>query len=101
MSTTQPPIVRRFAAPVGSAFVIMVADEPCVVRATGVRPIADVLAPPEAEVLGWEEMASLGVLDTPDTAIDAPGGMIIAPRARRRRERSLSSRAMLLGRPRG
>lgn len=100
MPTTQPSVARRIAAPVGSAFVIMVADEPCVVRATGVRPIADVLAPPEAEVLGWEEMAAVGALDTQDSAGDASGGMIVAPRTRRR-ERPLSSRALLLGRPRG
>ena len=57
MQTTEPSAARRPTAPVGAAFVIMVADTPCVVRATGVRAIADVLAPPEAEVLGWEEMA--------------------------------------------
>lgn len=101
MPTTQPSVARRIAAPVGSAFVIMVADEPCIVRATGVRPIADVLAPPEAELLGWEEMAAIGAIDGPSTTADASGGMIVAPRARRRRERPLSSRATLLGLPRG
>ena len=101
MQTTEPSAARRPTAPVGAAFVIMVADTPCVVRATGVRAIADVLAPPEAEVLGWEEMAAVGAIDTHAGVADASGGMIFAPRTRRRRERSLSSRAMLLGQPRG
>lgn len=101
MRTIQPSVAGRTAAPLGSTFVIMVGDEACTVRATGVRPIADVLAAPEAEVLGWEEMAAVGAID--ERQIDGPssGGMIAAPRARRRRDRAMPSRAMLMARTDG
>ncbi len=96
MSTVQPSVAGRPTAPLGTTFVVMVGDEACHVRATGVRPIADVLAAPEAEVLGWEEMAALGAIDASPAGAPLDGGMIAAPRARRRRDRATPSRAMLL-----
>ncbi|MEI8367857.1 MAG: hypothetical protein WCJ31_05435 [Planctomycetia bacterium] len=87
----------------GSTFVVMVGDDPCTIRATGVCPIADVLAVPEAERLGWEEMESLGIVDALDGAEEPRslgGGMIVAPRLRRR-QRAVSSRAMFFSGPRG
>jgi hypothetical protein len=65
--------------------------------------IADVLAVPEAERLGWEEMESLGVVDALEGAEEPRslgGGMIAAPRLRRR-QRAVSSRAMFFSGPRG
>ncbi|MFM7075003.1 MAG: hypothetical protein ACKO5R_05650 [Planctomycetaceae bacterium] len=101
MPAIQPSAADRAAA-VGSRYVVMVGDEPCLVRATGVRPIADVLAPPEAELLAWEEMAAVGAVER-GTEGDAgsSGGMIAAFRARRRRDRPTASRATLLGRSHG
>ena len=87
----------------GSTFVVMVGDDPCTIRTTGVCPIADVLAVPEAERLGWEEMEALGVIDARDVAeeeLSPGGGMITAPRLRRR-QRAMSSRAMFFAGPRG
>ena len=95
----QNGITRRDVRSAAAAtFVVMVGDDPCTVRAAGVRPIADVLAPPEAELLGSEEMEALGLLDAIPTAVgegtgDGAGGMIAAPRLRRRRQRALASRA--------
>lgn len=97
MPAIQPSAADRAAA-VGSRYVVMVGDEACLVRATGVRPIADVLAPPEAELLAWEEMAAVGAVERgPDGDALAAGGMIAAFRARRRRDRPTPSRARLLG----
>lgn len=96
MPAIQPNVSSRPGVLHGSTFVVMVGDDPCMVRATGVCPIADVLAAPEAERLGWEEMEALGLIDAHDGEVDARspgGGMISAPRVRRR-ERPLSSRAM-------
>jgi hypothetical protein len=103
MPAIQPNVTSRPGALHGSTFVVMVGDDPCTVRATGVCPIADVLSAPEAERLGWEEMEALGVIDSTDDAGDARslgGGMISAPRLRRR-QRALSSRAMFFAGPRG
>lgn len=100
MPTIKPSAGTRSPVSLGPTFVVMVGDEPCVVRATGVRPIADVLAAPEAEALGWEEMSAIGLLDRADEAPAGSGGMIAAPRVRRRRDRPLASRATLLSRPR-
>ena len=100
MPAIQPSTADRAAA-VGSRYVVMVGDEACLVRATGVRPIADVLAPPEAEVLAWEEMAAVGAVERGSEGdVPAAGGMIAAFRARRRRDRPTPSRAALLGRSR-
>lgn len=96
MRTIQPSVAGRSAAPLGTTFVVMVGDEACHVRATGVRPIADVLAAPEAELLGWEEMAAVGAIDATVHGASLDGGMIAAPRARRRRERATPSRAVLM-----
>ena len=96
MRTIQPSVVGRSTAPLGTTFVVMVGDEACCIRATGVRPIADVLAPPEAEVLAWEEMAAVGAIDASPSGSPLDGGMIAAPRARRRRDRATPSRALLL-----
>lgn len=103
MPAIQPSVTSRSGALHGSTFVVMVGDDPCTVRATGVCPIADVLSAPEAERLGWEEMEAVGVVDSSDDAGDARslgGGMITAPRLRRR-QRALSSRAMFFAGPRG
>ena len=103
MPAIQPNVTSRPGALHGSTFVVMVGDDPCTVRATGVCPIADVLSAPEAERLGWEEMAALGVIDADDDSGEARvfgGGMISPPRLRRR-QRSLSSRAMFFAGPRG
>ena len=103
MPVIQPSITSRPGVLHGSTFVVMVGDDPCTVRATGVCPIADVLSAPEAERLGWEEMEALGLVDAGDEAGDTRslgGGMISAPRLRRR-QRALSSRAMLFASPRG
>ncbi len=100
MRTIQSSVAGQSTAPLGSTFVVMVGEEACVVRATGVRPIADVLCAPEAELLGWEEMAGLGAIDQGDVpGLPPSGGMIAAPRLRRRRDRSTASRALLLARP--
>jgi len=97
MPAIQSSAAERVA--VGSRYVVMVGDEACLVRATGVRPIADVLAPPEADLLSWEDMAAIGAVERgPEGQPAASGGMIAAPRARRRRDRSVSSRAILFGR---
>jgi hypothetical protein len=103
MPAIQPSVTSRSGALHGSTFVVMVGDDPCTVRATGVCPIADVLSAPVAERLGWEEMEAVGVIDSSDDAGDARslgGGMITAPRLRRR-QRALSSRAMFFAGPRG
>lgn len=106
MPAIQPAVAGR-STPHASTFVVMVGDDSCFVRATGVQPIADVLAPPEAELLGWEEMEAIGAMPLPDDngrdtapASTAIGGMIAAPRLRRR-QRAVSSRAMFYGAPRG
>ena len=103
MPAIQPNVTSRPGALHGSTFVVMVGDDPCTVRATGVCPIADVLAAPEAERLGWAEMEALGLVDPGDDAGDVvspAGGMISAPRLRRR-QRAVSSRAMFFSGPRG
>ena len=108
MPAIQPKVTSRRGALqssnfLGSTFVVMVGDDPCTVRATGVCPIADVLAVPEAERLGWEEMEAIGVIDALDRAEEPDslgGGMIAAPRLRRR-QRAVSSRAMFFSGPRG
>lgn len=102
MPAIQPSVTSRPGVLHGSTFVVMVGDDPCTVRATGVCPIADVLSAPEAERLGWEEMEAVGLVDPEAAAGDGrslAGGMISAPRLRRR-ERAVSSRAMFFG-PRG
>jgi hypothetical protein len=100
MPAIQPSAAERAAA-VGSRYVVMVGDEACLVRATGVRPIADVLAPPEAELLAWEEMTAVGAVDLgAEGEAPASGAMIAAFRARRRRDRPAASRATLMGRVR-
>ena len=103
MPAIQPAVAGRPALH-ASTFVVTVGDDTCTVRATGVQSIAYVLAPPEAELLGIEEMEAFGAMD--DTiARDTPpgraivGGMIAAPRLRRR-QRTVSSRAMFFGAPR-
>lgn len=96
MRTLQPSVAGRSTAPLGTTFVVMVGDDACHVRATGVLPIADVLAAPEAEILGWEEMAAVGAIDASLAEAPLDGGMIAAPRARRRRDRATPSRAMLM-----
>ncbi len=103
MPAIQPSVTSRPGVLHGSTFVVMVGDDPCTVRATGVCPIADVLSAPEAERLGWEEMEAVGLIDASDDAGDARslgGGMISAPRLRRR-QRALSSRAMFFAGPQG
>lgn len=101
MPAIQPSAADRAATAVGSRYVVMVGDEACLVRATGVRPIADVLAPPEAELLAWEEMAAVGAVErTAEGESPTSGGMIAAFRSRRRRDRPTASRATLLGRVR-
>ncbi|RLS36118.1 MAG: hypothetical protein DWH79_00310 [Planctomycetota bacterium] len=93
-----------------ATFVVNVGGDQCTVRATGVRSIADVLAAPGADVLGFEEMEALGAIDEvlpgecevdPVLASDVfSAGMISAPRIRRR-QRAVSSRALFFGAPRG
>jgi hypothetical protein len=103
MPAIQPNQSSRSGVLHGSTFVVMVGDDPCTVRATGVCPIADVLAAPEAERLGWEEMAALGAVDAVDGEFagrSLGGGMISAPRLRRR-QRAISSRAMFFAGARG
>ena len=108
MPAIQPNVTNRRGAFQGSTFqgstfVVMVGDDPCTIRATGVCPIADVLAVPEAERLGWEEMEAIGVIEAVDGAEEPGslgGGMIAAPRLRRR-QRAVSSRAMFFSGPRG
>lgn len=96
MPAIQPNVTGLRGPLPGSTFVVMVGDAPCTVRATGVCPIADVLAAPEAERLGWEEMEALGVVESADDGEgerSLGGGMIAAPRLGRR-QRAVSSRAM-------
>jgi len=102
MPAIQPNVTGRRGVLQGSTFVVMVGDDPCTVRATGVCPIADVLAVPEAERLAREEMEGLGLIDADEVGgapLSTGGGMILAPRLRRR-QRAVPSRAMFFT-PRG
>jgi hypothetical protein len=106
MPSIHPIVAGSQAVPQSSTYVVMVGDEVCTVRATTVRPIADVLAAPEAEILAWEEMAALGVVDLAGDLggqglgiQPLSGSMIAAPRPGRR-QRAVSSRGMFFGSPR-
>ncbi|MEI7863198.1 MAG: hypothetical protein WCJ21_11225 [Planctomycetota bacterium] len=79
------------------AFTVQVAGEECLVRATQIWPIADLLVPPLPELIGIDEMDAVGALAPDDAGIPAEealsAGLAAVPR-RGRRQRAVSSRAM-------
>ena len=79
------------------AYSVQVAGEECLVRATQIWPIADLLAPPLPELIGIDEMDAVGALAPDDAGIPAEeahsAGLAAVPR-RGRRQRAVSSRAM-------
>ena len=96
MPTTTSTATPSLSYP-ARTYTVQVAGEECLVRATQIWPIADLLAPPLPELIGIDEMDAVGAL-APDEA-DIPAeeaigaGLAAAPR-RGRRQRAVSSRAM-------
>ena len=96
MQATTSSATRSLPYP-ALAFTTQVAGEECLVRATRIWPIADLLTAPLPELIGMDEMDAVGALDADAEGLTAADtittGLGSAPR-RGRRQRAVSSRAM-------
>ena len=87
MNATQTNARGQFGSFAATPFFMTVGDRQCVVRVTPVCPISEVL---EFD----DEFEAIDAIDARTVADLLDSRMIAPPRPRRRRERSVSSRAM-------
>ena len=96
MPTTTSTATPSLSYP-ARAYTVQVAGEECLVRATQIWPIADLLAPPLPELIGIDEMDAVGALAPDEAGIpvaEAISASFAAAPRRGRRQRAISSRAM-------